>query len=397
MMSRRQSLSGEGSRPRSPVCVWAGRLLWPLPALFAWLAQRWLAENPAFTETIHARYMFRWLSRPIAAATSLLPFSITELLAAAAVLFLPLLLLIWLIRLFRRPDRLNRAGRLLRRAAWTASLLYLVFMLLHGFNYARQPLAVTMDLPSEARPLEDLTDTTAWLIDQTLRLRETRPENEDGSFAYQVSRRDMLKKAVDGYAAAAYDYPLLSGPNVRPKPVQLSHLWSYTGITGMYFPFLVEANVNIDTPPDQIMFTTLHEVAHLRGFAREDEANFLAFITGLYHPDADFTYAALLSASDHCLNAVYRLDPAQHAELASRLSDPVRRDLTARSLYWKQFEGPVQTASTKVNHAYLQANLQTDGVHSYGRMVDLVIAWHGQAADNGALAEWQDRLAAFRD
>lgn len=374
--------------------LWPGRLLWPLPALLAWLAQRWLANHPAWTETVHARHLFLWLSRPIATITSLIPFSLTELLAVLAVLLVPLLLVLWLIRLFRHGNRLRRTGRLLQRLAWSVSLLYVVFMLLHGFNYARQPLAATFNLPTQARPLDELADTTEWLIDQTVQLRESRSENTEGTFVSQMARRELLRSAVDGYTAASVDYPLLAGPAVRPKGVLLSHGWSYTGITGMYFPFLVEANVNIDPPPDQVMFTALHEIAHLRGFAREDEANFLAFLTGLYHPDADFTYAALLSASVYCLNAVYRMDGDRHAELASRLSEPVRRDLTARSVYWKQFEGPVQTTSNRVNNAYLQANLQTDGVQSYGRMVDLVIAWYQTTSASGDWPFWQDQLAA---
>ena len=41
--------------------------------------------------------------------------------------------------------------------------------------------------------------------------------------------------------------------------------------------------------------------------------------------------------------------------------------------YWQQFESPVSEASQQVNNTFLQANMQQDGVKSYGRMVDLLI------------------------
>ncbi len=80
------------------------------------------------------------------------------------------------------------------------------------------------------------------------------------------------------------------------KPVQLSHWWSYTGITGMYFPFFAEANVNIDVPDSGIPATAAHELAHTRGFAREDECNFLAYLACIHHSSGDVRYSGYLSA-----------------------------------------------------------------------------------------------------
>ena len=39
-----------------------------------------------------------------------------------------------------------------------------------------------------------------------------------------------------------------------------------------------------------------------------------------------------------------------------------------------RFEGKTAEVSTKVNDTYLKAHSQTDGVLSYGRMVDLMLA-----------------------
>ncbi|MEG1621552.1 MAG: DUF3810 family protein, partial [Oscillospiraceae bacterium] len=57
-----------------------------------------------------------------------------------------------------------------------------------------------------------------------------------------------------------------------------------------------------------------------------------------------------------------------------KYSDEVKRDFQIYSQYWKKYEGPVAEISNKVNDTYLKMNSQNDGVKSYGRMVDLLIA-----------------------
>lgn len=359
--------------------------LWLVPLFAAFLAQRILVAYPGLVETIHARALFRWLSIPISRVTSLIPFSLTE---AAVVLGIPLavtLLIIWIVRLVKRPGKAVRIARLARTAAWTLSVAYLMFMLLHGLNYARLPVGQSFDLPVRERTAAELRETAAWLVDQTNRVRSLSEEDESGVFVLSPDIGATLKTAAAAYAAAADDYPLLAGPPIRPKGVFLSHYWSYTGITGVYMPFFVESNVNIDVPEHTIPETALHEIAHTRGFAREDEAGFLAFLTGIYSDNPDFAYSVLLGAALRSLNALGGIDAEGYQAVAAQLSDAVWRDLHAAGAYWKQFEGPVQEASTKVNDAYLQANLQEDGVRSYGRMVDLVLAWYEQQAELGTL------------
>ena len=49
-------------------------------------------------------------------------------------------------------------------------------------------------------------------------------------------------------------------------------------------------------------------------------------------------------------------------------------DLYAHTIFWQKYEGPVAEKAEAVNDTYLKSNKQEDGVKSYGRMVDLLIA-----------------------
>jgi hypothetical protein len=371
--------------------------LWPLPAVAAFLAQRLLAGQTEIVEQLHARRLFRWLSVPIASLTSLLPFSLTEMLLIIGSPLLLAGLIIWLVRLCRRPGRLARAGRLLRRLAWTASILYLAFMLLHGLNYARQPAAESFDLPVRERSAAELEAVASWLIVQSNQLRAGCLEDENGVFRLRLGVGDTLRSSAQAYSATAVEYPLLAGPAIRPKGVLLSHQWSYTGICGLYFPFLVESNVNIDIPEYLIPEIALHEIAHTRGFAREDEAGFIAFLAGIADERPDFAYSVLVDATTRCLNALYGLDEKIWNRVAGSLSKAAWRDIAANNAYWQQFAGPVQDTSNNINNAYLQANLQDDGVQSYGRMIDLVLSWHESRLAKGDLGQTVAALATPQD
>jgi hypothetical protein len=149
---------------------------------------------------------------------------------------------------------------------------------------------------------------------------------------------------------------------------------SWLGLTGIYSPFTSEANVNVDVPAPELPFSASHETAHQRGFAREDEANFAGYLACRLHPDRDFRYAGLLAASVHASNALYAVDRAAARDVEAGRSPAVRRDLEALRAWAARHEGPVARAAEKVNDAYLKSQGAADGVRSYGRMVDLLLA-----------------------
>ena len=62
--------------------------------------------------------------------------------------------------------------------------------------------------------------------------------------------------------------------------------------------------------------------------------------------------------------------------LNEKLSDGVRRDLNDQRDYWKQYEGKVEETFTQMNQTYLKLNGVNDGVQSYGRVVDLLLAYY---------------------
>jgi uncharacterized protein DUF3810 len=145
------------------------------------------------------------------------------------------------------------------------------------------------------------------------------------------------------------------------------------GISGIFMPFTGEANVDTTLPQWTLPFVAAHEVAHQRGFAREDEANFLAYASCTRHPDPTARYSAAMEASLYALGALRAVDAEAHRALEARRGPAVRRDLAALEEWRRRYESRAGAVNQKVNDAYLRAQGQ-DGVTTYGRMVDLLIA-----------------------
>ena len=75
------------------------------------------------------------------------------------------------------------------------------------------------------------------------------------------------------------------------------------------------------------------------------------------------------------MNALRRADTEEWQAVREGLDEAVEADLRENSRFWDSYDGAVAEVSDKVNDTYLKANGQSEGVKSYGRMVDLIIAY----------------------
>jgi hypothetical protein len=160
----------------------------------------------------------------------------------------------------------------------------------------------------------------------------------------------------------------------RAKPVLLSPVMSYLGIGGIYAPFTGEANVNATLPDWDRPFTVCHELAHQSGFAREDEANFLAYLACRSHPDRDFQYSGTFQAALYVLGALAAADRPAYDAARAALPAPLQRDLAALAAWRQRYKSRLSGVQDRVNDTYLRSQGQREGVRSYGRMVDLLLA-----------------------
>lgn len=330
--------------------------------------------HPNVIETYYARGLYPAIARIVSSVSAGVPFAIAEPIAGV----LAFIVLFVLVRaIVRFPALANRrawaAGALVRTTA-IAGLAYLIFLLLWGFNYRRPPFAALAGLDVHPAPRAELEQLSEALIDDANALRAGLAEDERGVFRAEDGLRGALSRAPSGLRAAERRYPALAAIELTPKPAWLSPLLSRVGVSGIFIPFTAEPLVNGLLPEAELPFSASHELAHGRGVAREDEANFVGYMACRLHHDADFRYSGALVASFYAAGALAELDPAGASRLRARRSPAVERDIAAIRAWAARYEGPLRDAGERVNDAYLKAQGQAEGVRSYGRMVDLLLA-----------------------
>ncbi len=359
------------------VWTFSHRLRFLLPAIISLLLGWILSFFPEVTEYVFSRGLYRLVSVPLGWLTSWLPFSLTEWLVILA-LPLAILLVVWFIRKRKRALSKPAFTRcVLGTVGWVLSGAVALYMLMHGFNFHRLPVAELMELNTDQKDAAFLQQVCMDLAKTASAARQELTTDQQGRITDNRSTHEILAQANQGFEAAAEDYPFLWGGTWQPKSVMLSPYWSYTGITGMYLPFWAEANVNTDQPLFAYPATAAHELAHTRGFSREDECNFLMFLTCRYNEDPLYRYAGAFLAYIHCENALYAYDEELVWEVRdTACSAGMLQDIGEQSDYWDRFKGPVKEVSTGVNNAFLTVQGEEDGVLSYNRVVELILAYY---------------------
>lgn len=329
---------------------------------------------PQLTEKYYSNVFYKAIAQPVSVITGLVPFSVAELFILFFVIWIiygtvRAIISITLQRAFTKKKITAFVFSMIR----IAGVIYLSFVLLWGMNYNRLSFAQIAGMNVQPSSLEELSEVCEILIHRANSIRKSIYADDD-TMVLKEGKMDALLRTEKGYRIASEKYPELAGTYGRPKPVFFSKFMSYTGIWGIFFPFTAEANINMEIPDSMIPNTIAHEMAHQRGFAREDEANYIAYLVCSMHPDKDFQYSGLLLAIIHSMNSLYTYDIDEYKRLTSLYGNGIKNDLKEIDRFSIKYKGPIEQISTEINNAYLKANRQREGVHSYGRMVDLLIA-----------------------
>ena len=353
------------------------RLWWLLPGIIA-LALTMLARtNPDACEHIFSRGVYPWISSVWGYLPSLTSFSVAQWVVVIAVVSIACMLIYYIMRIItRRGERLRYLYRIVTSLLAIASIAFFLYAMLCGLNYYRLTFAQNEGFDVRESTTQELVDLCSEL---TVELNATRAEiggdmqahiDERGGFAgYAVRSIDEMKVLAEQYTTL--ERPVYS----QPKPVTFfSWLMSYGDITGMYFAFTVESNINTLPPFYTIPATMGHELAHQCGYMREDEANFIAYLACKQSGDPLIRYSGYSLAYSYAISALASVDENAARQVATGLSDAVCADYAANREFWASYDGPFRTFAQQANDAYLKANDQSDGVRSYGRMVDLLLA-----------------------
>ncbi len=354
----------------------------------AWL----LSQNPDATESVYAAKIAPWIASNLSKLSGRIPFSIGEVLIGLFVLRQVVGVFRGCLSL-RKPDHglLKLLGKGSLRFLSDAGVLITMFYLFWGFNYFRPPILERLAWEESDITVAELSILGKDAVAATnLAYVKLHGSPDLGISTPDPDNTLFLEEAIDeGFRRAS---TLLGEPRGvfrefgRAKPLFVSSALHYLGLSGFYFPWTGEAGYNRTVPAVDLPQVMAHEKAHQRGFARENEANFMGFVVCVKSPDPLAQYSAALFAQQQILSALAQEDVQQYIEIVADRCPGVTRDIEDRRKYWKAFENKgskvarsvnmaARTAAVRVNDAYLKSQKVEGGVRSYTKSLYLIVAY----------------------
>lgn len=332
----------------------------------------------------HVNGMCKWIYNHVTAPAhsltagicDLVDFSVGEVLIVIAVILIFTYTVASIYKAVRNKELIQPVISWVITCITVVTVIYSGFCYLWGVYYSSADSSSIYGMDPDGVDHEDLIKVDTLFVNMANEYSVR--VNRDASGHYIMDREEVFTDAGDLYCKLEQEYPSLYGKVHKPKPFFFSKAMSYMDFTGFFFPFTAEANINMDSPQVMTPSTIAHELAHQRGVAAEDEANFTAVLACMTGGSDDYIYSASLLAMVHLQNALYKSgDLETWQKLRDSYSDEVRTDLADNSAYWKKYrDNPVTKVSEGTYDAFLKSYNQTLGRETYGACVDLLVEYY---------------------
>lgn len=330
---------------------------------------QWYAVTiyPFFVNT-YARFM------------SLFPFCVLEWVVIAGILWVLFLAVRGILRAVKKKESVGRMfanGGLF--VLLVVSILFCMLTVLCSVNYYRDEFSKVAGFEIRTHSTEELRELCVSLAEEVNAASRQVERDEEGNLILPEDTGEEAMKAMENLGR---QYEALSGYYPRPKKVLFGDVMSYQSLMGLYSAFTLESMYNGDMMTYNVPDTMCHELSHMKGFMREDEANFIAYLACRESGNPVLQYSGAMNAFVYATNQLYAAAGSEvYAEIFSLVDEKPIQELAKNDAFWQQFEGPVKEVSQAANDAYLKANDQEDGMKSYGRMVDLLLAEYFDQAE----------------
>lgn len=273
------------------------------------------------------------------------------------------LLALLLVQLFRlllavKQKKRSRVIVLFKRLGYGLLAIMLLYQATWGLRYKAPSLAEKWQIDSTVVSDSLLALQVQWHFNHVRALQldshfrfSSQPET------YQTALHQAYTELSSETNALHFQEPAFV------KKVFWPQLMSLFGISGIYFPFTGEANINQHIPANRLPFVMAHEMAHQQGVAAEDEAHFMAMLVCLQSPDTALQLSAHYTAARYCLGALH--DTLWASQLWDKAPTVLQQMSQENARYWEKYRGWLSSLSHRINDVFLRWNGDARGIASY--------------------------------
>ncbi|MDQ3277501.1 MAG: DUF3810 domain-containing protein [Bacteroidota bacterium] len=334
---------------------------------------RLFAVNQTWVEQYYSLGMYPTMATILRILFGWIPFSIGDLVYAIA--FLWVVRKTWRVVLLlrRRKAKEYLSWILLRKYLKLSLLIYIVFSLFWGLNYYRKGIADQLQMRLEPYSVEDLFNLTL-VLQQRL---NSVAEKVDSLERTQYQENSVLfQQGAQTYQSAGETYSFLHYRRSSLKASLYTPVGHLVGFTGYYNPFTGEAQLKTSIPVFLKPFVVLHEIAHQQGYARENEASFVAYLSSKSSADRNVLYSVYFELYR---DAVFECRQTPNKELTEAIRknvhSRVRKDINELRLYLLRNQNFVEPFMSGVYDRYLKLNNQPKGKATYNEVIAYLVAY----------------------
>ena len=318
-------------------------------------------NNPRIVEEYYSEFIYQYIFKFYSMLFSGFSIAIGDLLVLLA-LISSIIYLIFFFR-FKINDFINVFA--------VISITIFLFYSLWGLNYFKTPLLSKLDIGKIK--YESLQTTLDRLIDDAneahllLGDEDSTLENLEFDKEKIISelKLDNIKK-----------FDKISTTKFAKKSI-IPKIFLYQGVSGYINPFTLEAIVVEEIPSIDFSITVLHEQAHQLGYAAEEDANFLAFISSINNQDPLIKYSGYVFGLSYLLNEIQINHNDDLSSFTDKINSGIIEDINSRRKFWQKYSNNIINSLQNILYDfYLKSNNQKAGIASYSRIVNHIINYY---------------------
>jgi hypothetical protein len=363
-----------------------------------WSAVRWLLVAlgiqtfaglaPGLIETIYSRNIYFYIPRLLAKLTRLVGVPLAEgLLGLIVAVFI--LWGVWSVlrHLQGKAPIIDSIKVIILYFIWTASIMFIVFKLMWGLNYQRMALADTPWFDSRYAKTEELTDISNRIVNGIRSNYGSLPGNNpfndqsnsgeasNGQTDQGLNRPEDIAQAIElSFRNNRLIENAAAGEVAPPKTIWSSSLSNLLGLRSFYLPFTGEVFYQAGLSPIELPFAIARAKAYQRGYAREDEANFVAFLVCTTSASPVVRYSGYLHGA-RVLEELKRSGII--GDYRSAIGEGPQQNLDRlRGGSGNMIGGMTRAAFELLFNFHLQVNRVARGIRSGDGDVDLIIYYY---------------------
>lgn len=281
--------------------------------------------------------------------------------------FVSLYLLFTIINLLRKRSSLK-----LKQILIFINISYFVYQCFWGMLYFQTP--IIRKLPKKEFTDQNLKNLTIKYLKLCKETRENVSEDDNGVFIIKDLQKLKLEILLQQQNLPAQITSKTSAGILSVKPSLYNRLMNYSGILGYYNPFTSESQYNPNLPPTQVPFTLAHEMSHQLGFAREQEASFIAYLCAKNSQNSDLKYSMQLYVLKSLLRNLAIKNESFVRNILSQYSVKMKKDRKNEQEFFNNYEGITSDIFGLTNDLFLKSN-QQDGSITYSYFITLLFLY----------------------